>query len=103
MTVYFMSRFLKIDDMLVIFIYFTQPLPTMSYSSSSDVYSNDDCDFEYYNERTGSSQYVTIRRVNGSASRLIMRGRYTYDIVLCDVTRRYRLAGTTNPAIYPRQ
>jgi hypothetical protein len=72
-------------------------------SSSSDVYSNDDCDFEYYNEYTGASQYVTIRRVNGSASHLVMRGRYAYEIVYSEFTRRYMLAGTTNPSIYAKQ
>ena len=71
--------------------------------SSSDVYIDTHCDIEYYNENTGASQYVTIRRVNGSESHLVMRGRYAYEIVYNELTGQYQLTGTTNPIIYPKQ
>ena len=62
-----------------------------------------DCDLEYYDEDTDTNRYVTIRRVNGSSSNIVMRARYAYNIVYCDVARRYILAATTNPALYPKQ
>jgi hypothetical protein len=62
-----------------------------------------DCDIEYYDENTDTNRYVTIRSVGGSRTNVIMRGRYTYNIVYSDFYRRYVLASTTNPNIYTKQ
>ena len=62
-----------------------------------------DCDLEYYDENTDSNRYVTIRCVDGTRTNVIMRGRYTYNIVYCTIARKYVLAATTNPNIYTKQ